>query len=314
MSKDNVLPSVIVAANGWGGYLASHLYPGTPVIYVSPGMHWVQVAHQVLRLTGAGPTVLLHIDISLWGEVIDGMDDFIRLIIGSGGSVWNGRIRDTRKSSMHRVCRRNGLPSTQVLDANQLSPQARVMIKTDVNALGRAEFRLEDTVLQKLGLGNIKRSRVAGMTEYPTMTVAEVPAELWQAPELLIERFVERRDGLFFRVFMAGENCILCEGKSQEIVKRINRDASERRDIRITRSMYGHEELPSIISPQQQRAFEQAIRFADAFGLDFGSLDLLIDEDNEIYIVDVNPTPYWGDDPVYTHFATHLGGLAAQPA
>jgi hypothetical protein len=72
----------------------------------------------------------------------------------------------------------------------------------------------------------------------------------------------------------------------------------------------GAERLP----PSIWAAFRNTIRFVDAFGLDYGALDLVFDDDDLPYIVDVNPTP-WGGRGMQAEIVAHLrAGLVAVSA
>ena len=59
--------------------------------------------------------------------------------------------------------------------------------------------------------------------------------------------------------------------------------------------------LPDLVWP----VFANAVRFADAFGLDYGAMDLVRDDRGVPYLVDVNLTPSRGTD-VEREFRDHL--------
>ncbi len=52
-------------------------------------------------------------------------------------------------------------------------------------------------------------------------------------------------------------------------------------------------------------AAQTAVRFAQSFGLTYGTLDIMMDGAGRHYVVDANKTPYWGAD-FDTDIAIHL--------
>lgn len=287
-------PDVICVCNGWGGYVASLIYSDIPIVFIDFGVTPEQAARQI---RAAAPrknisSVLLHFDIALWDGVIDRLPELVKLLAREGIYVWNGEVRDIRKRRIHDTCNRLGLPHLGSLAG--MSQNDLTIIKTDLNALGRPELKLRDDQLECLGLGDLRRSKVPSISQYSVQPLCEVPPEVWLAPELVVEKYVSRSDGLFFRTYFARERCVFTQAQSPELIKRFNRPFFGHIDYFLKRPISALQLLANLSGPTQIEAFEQVVRFADAFGLDYGAVDQVVDENGRSFVIDVNPTPCWG--------------------
>lgn len=304
-SVSPTIPTHILTYNGWNGYLASGLYPKIPATELTFGSRST-ILEQVVQSPKVSPIVLLHFNVSCWTGVIDNLDAFVKSVEQAGGTIWNSSIRDIRKSSIQKFAKSIGLSTTLI--SKNVDRFIDVIIKTNVNALGRPELRLDDATLQKIGFETLRQSPVVEMSEYLVMPLQSVPSDMWNSPHLAIERFINCSEGLFYRVFFAGNRSILCEGRSDAQIKRME-TASDRLDFSLRRDL-AHDSITSaLLGSLRKNVFKSATLFANAFGLDFGSLDLVVDDDKQAYVVDVNPTPYWSRKAaVAESFIKHLVG------
>jgi len=299
-------PDHILVFNRWDGYLAQYLYPSAAVSFVEMGPELIisdsiEIEERSL--------VLLHFNVSRWGRLVADIQDLLDTVKENGGTVWNVRIRDIRKSVVQDVARRIGLPTTGV--GTGVPPDTPVLLKTELNARGRPETRLSNAALERLGLSRLAEPVCA--PEYQKLRAGELTLETWEDPRLHIERYIHRGDGTFYRVFFAGVRCILCEGRSQAVIKRME-IADGRQDFLLHRALAGDALVSNMLGAPRAAVFAAAVVFSDAFGLDFGSIDLVVDDDDAVYVVDVNVTPYWGGRAVLDSYLEHLAGRPSQAA
>jgi len=144
--------------------------------------------------------------------------------------------------------------------------------------------------------------------EYPVLRRGDVPASWWECADVHIERYIENASGEFFRVFVAGHRAALCYGCSTQPVRRM-RDESDRLNFFVSRDFHEDALAPVLLPSIHCEVLRCSTLVADAMKLDFGAIDIVVDDEENVYIVDVNTTPYWGSDEpdnVLQHLRTGL--------
>lgn len=272
-------------------HLMRRLRPDAPTVRVLPGMAG-EALLDALLVDGAAPgAVLVHIDASQPHALIKGYDRLCEALGTLGCTVWNGGVSDLRKRSLQSMLAAIGLPT--VAAAAEGPADEPLIVKTNLNSRGIAEWEMADEERDAIGLGPRRASPLDGRS-YPVMTRAEVPAEWWSDTDLAIERYVDNRDGRFSRFYVAGENYVLCTGRSAATVRRMA-DAADRYDYLLDRINAVDPRLDELLPPGAVAAALAALAVVLASGLDYGAVDLVQDDDGVPYVVDVNLTPYWGD-------------------
>ncbi|PRC94354.1 hypothetical protein [Solimicrobium silvestre] len=306
MSTAARIPDHILVFNGWDGYLAQHLYPTAVVStlkFVDGCISFDPIEIEKCTL------LLIHFDISYLGGLLNEFQGLFDAIRSNGGVIWNSGILDIRKSAVQKHAQKIGLPTLRA--SPEINQDTFLLLKTELNARGCPEERLPCDVLCKLGLPTL--SKTACISEYPYLRAGDLSAEIWEDKNLHIERFIHRSDGIFFRVFFSGQHCILCEGQSNAVIKRME-SASGRNDSLLTRDQSSDALVCLLLGSLKANVFAAAVTFSNAIELDFGAVDLVVDDDDVVYVVDVNLTPYWGQQKMLPTYLKHFTGSLYQPA
>ena len=237
-------------------------------------------------------TVLFHINLSQPGRLPQRRDLVIRRLKRQGVDVWNACVHDISKAAIQRWNRNIGLSHTEASRRGHGSEL--LIVKTQENAFGAPERRLSSVERVALGYPRLRSTPIDG-AEYPVLTREQIPAEWWRRSDLFVERFIENRENEFFRFYIAGPRCVLSHCFSDDIVKR-TRSTHDRINYLLTRQEATGLLYDAVLPPSARGALRSVLRFADAFALDFGAIDVVCDDHQNPYIVDVNPTPWWGND------------------
>ena len=124
-------------------------------------------------------------------------------------------------------------------------------------------------------------------------------------PDLAIERYTGNSLGRFARLYVAGDNHVLCTDRSGALVRRMN-NAADRYDYLLDRANMVDPRLGELLPDSAVAAGLAALAVIIAMGIDYGAIDLVEAEDGTSYVVDVNLTPYWGQGGEDLRILKHL--------
>jgi len=217
---------------------------------------WHQQGIQPVLQQGIGPVLpvdlaVMHVDLTVTP------DSYIEMA-AQYPRVLNGRVTDISK---HTISRYRVAPGDGY--------QGPVMVKTNCNFGGLQELRATQ--------GNIPPKTARSRLNYRVLaSPADVPEELWQDPDWIVERFMSEKEGDLFclRTWMFlgdKETNSICYS-AQPIVKSRNIVRRERVD-----------EIPGELRTVRQQ-----------MGFDFGKFDYAI-VDGEVVLYDTNRTPALGN-------------------
>lgn len=283
--------------NGWRKYLLEKVLPPNSVHGLDFGVDGHELATTLLGRSPRPSAVVLHINASRCEGVINDWGGLTETLVAAGVRVLNTRLRDIRKSVVQAENLALGLPSTTC--SRDGPAHDLIMVKTELNARGLPDARIvatcgSDAKVEESSLGDVL---VDG--EYRVERRSEIEPGWWDDPRLALERYIRNSDDVFFRVYFAGEACMICEGRSDASVMRMQ-NATDRVDFFAMRALADDEAIKSIIGPRRSSVLTNSVTFAEGVGLDFGCIDLVMDDDDDAYVVDVNLTPYWGPKDVDT--------------
>lgn len=232
--------------------------------------------------------ILLHLDITEQRKLPHQREQFLKHLGKLGIQVWNHRIANVSKPVIQRMNRKLKLPDTI---APRKGPDSDLLIvKTKFNSFGYPEGKMNEEERSILGYARRWTIPAQMSTEYPVLRRGEIPVNWWNTRHLVMERFVTNRKNQFLRVFFSGRHCVVCLGESAALVKRPQNGVFTQSYL-MTRDRATDpsavDRLPTIVF----RSFLNSVRFADDFGLDYGAIDLVLDDQDTPYIIDVNPTP-----------------------
>jgi hypothetical protein len=277
-------------------YLISGLAPGVDLVPVVPGEPAADAVARILggHLSGHGhlpELVLVHIDSSTPADFVRTLDDLQDRIEATGIAVWNGGVASITKRSIQTRLADAGLPTTLALRDGDAAE--KVIVKTNLNSRGIPEWEMPDEHRAALGWAPRAASPLDGKDGYLVMQRAEVPAPWWDDPQAIIERYVDNRYGVFYRVYFVGEQVVVCEGRASTQVRRM-RDAHDRYDLLLDRHSAVESPVETLVWQPAFDAFLSAVACAELLSLDYGTIDLVVDDRGIPYVVDVNTTPFWG--------------------
>jgi hypothetical protein len=244
------------------------------------------------RLPRRARTVLVHLDITDNTPFIADPAEFIRVLAQHDVSVLNGNARDIRKRTVQSCCENHGLPSVTAVIAGD--PDEMLIVKTDLNTGGTREQRLSDAQKGRFGLP-VSISRLKGPDGYYIARRAELGADVWNDPDLVVQRFVQNPLGRFFRIYVAINAVVISEAYAGSPIKRIGNVVRRHnhwlwREGEILKASSGNNsKLPAAL-------LQTAGVFMDRFHLDYGAIDVVESERGDFYVIDVNKTPFWDNE------------------
>lgn len=303
-SNDNDIPEPVLYR--WSvrdTYLISVLAPDMRVVDVKPAEPARSALERILDAASPPTLVIVHIDASIPAQFVRPLDELNQLLLERGIEAWNCRVGDIRKAAVQVHNERLGLPSTRALRDGP--PEEQLIIKTNLNSRGYPEWSLSPETRQALGWPPPAQSPLHGTNEYLVMPRRQIPANWWLDEQAAIERYVDNRYGLFYRAYFCGEAVVLCEGTANTTVRRM-RDADNRYDFLLSRDLAIDETVVSSLETPAAEVFCAAVVYAETLGLDFGSIDFVVDDGGVPYVIDVNLTPYWGSTPGDGDMLRHL--------
>jgi hypothetical protein len=277
--------------SAWDGFLIPHAFPKDNLIRIRAHIHDAPdtVGAQLGRDVCA---FLFHINLSQTDRFPYERRELVTHLRHLGISVWNDRATDIRKTAIQQTCRLAGLPCASpdpLGDADEL-----LFVKSNFNHGGLVESKLTAELRRQLGTER-PNPTIAGPLTYLLLRRREINSEWWTDKTLAIERYISNRSHRFFRAYILGRRLIVSEAYNTQLVQKMD-DGIERYNYFITDS----ECTPSCSDARSRKRIGdiamQVRRFVASFGLEFGALDVLEDDDGRFYIVDVNSTPYWGSD------------------
>ncbi len=263
----------------WDGWYVKALLPDVLRIAARPG----HTCQDVLRLLPPSVTrFLFHLDLTDTSRFPVERHELIEALETRSIRVVNARPANLSKRVVQALCRRLELPSVEVLpegDAEEL-----LIVKSDFNYGGRSERLLSGSQRKLLGVRKPGRA-IRNAFDYKVMPRACVNESAWRNPDVFIERFIDNREHRMWRVRISLDHYVFSTGVSARQVKKLAHCSGCTEFFLRRGELRG--ELPVAL-------LETAYRFAEGFGLEYGALDIIADDEGNYYVVDANTTPGMG--------------------
>ena len=301
-------PVAVCESNAWHGFMVEVLFPHAIRISVAPG----EPASRLLEVVPSTvPGVIIHLTASFTRGYIDTEQELLAGLVHRGQRVLNLGAVDVRKSTLQTCSAKLGAPSSRA-DREGFGHE-RLIVKTTLNYGGHPERTLREQWGERAAAFTANVSdAITGHLGYLVTTRAQVPPTVWDDPSLIVERFIENPEGAFFRVYAAGPagvvSMVWVDGDVKKLSTAIRR-----------RYNYYYWTLPSgetvTLGPSNDRALRALTttrRIAGALEMDFVGADCMIDDEDNIVVVDVNKTPYWGEprlSPILSHLRHGFNAL-----
>lgn len=278
---------VVYEWHAWWQFKIVRALPEAVRLTAHPGEH----ADEVLARCPPGALAFaFHINATFSAEFPHGRDQLIAGLRDRGVVPINAAVTDISKQWVQAQCAASGLPVAAAAREGDLDE--RLIVKTNHNYGGRSERLLTPELLVSLRIPR-PSGEVTSTREYPVVPRRDIPDDWWTDPGLAIERYIQNRRHRIYRVNVAGRRFDILRLVNTNVVKKVG-DSVEKVTVFCGREQLERGAVPGV----DAEVGVTCIRFLDRAGLDFGSLDVITDDDGRAYIVDVNPTPYGSTNPL----------------
>lgn len=298
---------VVYEWRAWDCYLLPTMFPGAMRITARIGECAGDIERQ---LPAASVLFCFHVDLTHTSAVPIDRSALVQRLQALGMAVVNESLTDISKRNVQSCCRACSLPTTAA--PYEGNPDELLIVKTDLNYGGHPERQLDSSERLLVGLpepyGHQRTSRA-----YTISRRQDVPPEAWWRAELVVERFIANDAGLFFRAHVFLDRVVITAAVVRDTVKELQwgiprqdfyfdgeaavPDAAQVYDLS---SYCDRGEIAANLPPLR--------RFCRRIGLDFGAIDIVVDNDRRWYVVDANATPFWNRpdlDTIVQFLAAH---------
>lgn len=267
----------------WRGFLLSRvLGDRARLIHADPS----DVCEDVLAIATDAGGFIFHLDCTITERFPFCRQQLIDALLSTARIVLNHRAVDIRKTTIQRICAELSLPTTVATGHGR--PDELVVVKTTLNSRGVAERLMPPRMRDEIGVSC--PDTVISRWGYRVMRRGEVPTQWWHDPSLTVERFVANHSDVYYRVYVCRHNvAIACANRPGPIKKMV---CGVTRDVQFV-DLSSNSEFTQLDVAFPVR---QVARFIERIGLNFGTLDVVRDDDPTFYIVDANTTPYWCEE------------------
>jgi hypothetical protein len=246
----------------------------------------------------------MHADASRTDGFIARQSELWLALQRRGTAVLNALAVDIRKRTLHARCEALGLPSPGTTRAGP--PDERVIIKTNLNCGGAPERRLAGASRSMADrFGEEVNDAVRWAADYRVCRRDEVPPRVWADSTLVVERFIENPDGVFFRAHVAGRATCVAEVWSELQIKKLM--VGVRR--RVNHFYWTTSSGDTALGPSTEtvaRVVALVRRLHADMGIAFGATDCVMDSGGTVVVVDVNKTPGAADIASQPDIVAHL--------
>jgi hypothetical protein len=285
-------------------FLIARLFPDRCPIPVEPGEH----ARQVLKRLPSGlQYFFFHLNGTFTADFLESRELLLAGLRERGVVTLNAEITDISKSLLQKICLLTaGLHST--LASREGDPAELLIAKTNLNYAGKIEALLTSRQQRRIGFSPQSRlmdSVLSRVQEYPVLPRREIPADWWQEPQIVIERFISNSDERFYRIHVLRDRISITDAIVPGVVKKLAGG------IKAKHHYFTYAQLDAATSPGtspaispvllnvagQTRLLQRHLHF------DFAAIDAVVDDSANPYLIDVNITPWAGhtrfDHPMF---------------
>jgi hypothetical protein len=255
-------------------YLATQVFCGNKVLECQPLAD--EVAGIESQIEGE-KEFLFHIDLSVQQRVPNCREALMEALSDRGLILHNAFHIDQRKRLLQQASAQLGFKSLAATQDGD--PDEMLLVKTDLNVGGGPERR---TLRRFPGMAVPPLpSRITAPSEYYAAKRCYVPDEVWLDKTLQVEVCVKNSKGLVLRTFWnQGKGVVSVIENPHEIIKKRNEKCRR----------WNYTEGVDALT---ENAFQKMAAYAKHLNVSFFAADFVVDEDQSIYLVDLNLTPQW---------------------
>ncbi|QDT07295.1 hypothetical protein K227x_57220 [Rubripirellula lacrimiformis] len=250
-----------------------------------------EVADVLDRVTPDTTDFLVHLNLSRQAMFPKQRSELFAALRERGIRILNADVCDITKKHVQAECQRLGLPSTAATRGGD--PDEKLILKSECNHGGLKERLLDSDTRIRLGLPP-ESAVLDGNLDYPVMTRSEL-TDHWDDDGLAIERLIENRKGLYYRAYLLQDRIVISRFVQSDSANPVQRIKGAR-----SRDNFHYLECSRLVqSPDTDDDLSPRLKsivasFVDGIQLDFGAMDVVEDDDDNFYVIDLNITPYWG--------------------
>ncbi len=304
MSGDRV---AVLEWKAWEGFLLTHVL-GNDAERIEVDPFRELPSEEFDRICDSFATVCFQINLSVRGRLPLRIRDLTDRFVERGVFVVNGFVQDIRKSTLQTHLEAIGLPSVKVTPSG--SSHEVLFVKTDLNYGGDLERHLPPESIAAAGFERLISPEIKGAYYYKTALRETLPAEIWNDPAIMIEKYIDNAENSFYRVYFSGERVIIVKAFAARIIKKLSNDPRDTNYVSdLEHLKAGRDQLE--LSETLKR---NLVTFLEQSAVEFGCLDIVHDGNDNFYIVDLNLTPYAGRRPIDSFLTNFLrAGLGNPP-
>ena len=243
---------------------------------------------------------LFHLNVTLTSGFPASRTGLLAALASRGIRPLNERVTDISKPFIHQTCTRLGLSST--LAERTLPADVPVVIKSSLNYGGKTEKYLPPAEVARMGL---RLPENIDPENYRIMRSGDVPGPWWNDPSLCIERYISNSGNRWHRVYLWQDRILVREALNPRPIKKLTGNISSRGMC--CTLVDGRYRTAAGSEPAPANLVARLAAFVPAFGLDFGTIDLVSDDAGQHYIIDVNTTPFFASKAA--DVLSHLEGV-----
>ena len=276
----------VVEWSAWDRFLMPHIVDGATRIEVNPFEAAGRGA--IVDLALAFDLVCFQINISVSYDLPLDLAGIASDLENKGVRLVNARCRDITKATLHRTLFGCGLPSLQLTAAPAVP--CKVIVKSNLNYGGTVERRHATRLPKESIVARLLRGGM-GPFSYRVECSTEVPASAFADDGLVVERYVENVEECIYRTYFAGDHRVVVKVHGTGPIKKVNGDNRD------TNTAYSEDETAAAVELLPTEVVEIGSKLPRAMAVEFGCIDIVIDDDGHAFAVDINPTPSAGDAP-----------------
>jgi hypothetical protein len=243
----------------------------------------------------------MHIDLTDTSSVPEQRGEFIASLRRRGITTLNADFLDISKRCLQQACQVCGIPSVGLAGPGDVDGETTVIVKTDRNYGGLPERRLQRCAAQE---GEFRgESNDSGEPQYRLYRCADVPERVWGDKPYVVEKFIANSRQLKFRCYLLMNLMSVSAAVDAEPISRMNWGV-DRYELYYDDGIYQPRSTEVPASLVGVRRIADGIvgslsRLRRHLKMDFGSFDVMMDDEMNCFPIDINTTPYWGRDDLH---------------
>jgi len=272
----------------WKGFLLNHVLREKAVqIEVDPFCELP--SDEFERICDSFTTVCFQINLSVRSRLPLRIRDLTDRFKERGIYVVNGLVQDIRKSTLHAHLEAIGLNSPGATQSG--AADEMLFVKTNLNYGGDLERWLPPESIAAGGLEHLVSPIIRGAYYYQTLERKMLHADMWTDPAIVIEKYVTNSENTFYRVYFSGQQVIIVKAFAPGVIKKLSSDPRDTNYVTDLEHLKAGKDRLEISATLKR----EVTTFVDQSPVEFGCIDIVHDDNDNHYIIDLNLTPYAGN-------------------